>query len=289
MTKTILIKRAGAMGDVLEVTPIVARLKAEDPDCLIDVDTHYAEVFKANNKVNAAHQSRQRYDLTIDLNMAFEASNRRDHPVIAYSEVAFGDRLTSTQLEFHWEKLPIPILPVLGKKIVVLHPARSWPIRTLPREFWQQLINCLNLRGFGVALTGTMQDWDGLTACLDLRSKLTLAQQAGLLDAASCFVCSESGPMILAQVTRVPIIPLLTMVPPEHVEHVRYSSFRWRWHPVQAPNVGCVGCAARQPEPTTYFDCEWGHTNPNFRMCVNAFDPDHIASLVETHHIVRAY
>lgn len=278
----ILVKRTGALGDVLEATPIVARLRAQYPDARIDFDTHYAEVFRGNTNINAACQAHDIYDRVINLNMAFENDARLEHPINSYSMIAFGDHATSHELEFRWEPFG-----GVNPRTVVLHPARSWPIRTLPREFWQLLINALVYRGFMVALTGTTQDWDGLTNCIDLRSKLSLARQCGLIDAACCFVCSESGPMILAQVTRTPIIPLLTMVPPEHVIHDRYGAQPWRWHPMRA-KVPCVGCAAEQSQPTTYFDCKHPNDSVDFRRCVSTFDPVEVAEEVKRVHVLRA-
>lgn len=279
MAQTILVKRIGALGDVLEATAITARLREEDPDHYIDVLTACVPAFKGNPHVNATHQTRETYDRLIDLDGAFESRLRQDHPIDAYSEVAFGDRLTPHKLVFRAE----PVVPINYGRMVVLHPARSWPIRTLPHSFWQRLTECLRDHNYDVAITGTHQDWE-LSECIDYRGRLNLAQQAGLITAACCFICSESGPMILAQATRTPIIPLLTMIPPEHVVHVRAGGPGWRWHPVRA-NVPCIGCATRQPEETTSFGCiERHYPIP----CVASFDPAAIADLVDEVQMPRA-
>lgn len=264
----ILVKRTGALGDVLEATPIVARLRAENPDAIIDIDSQYPQVFFGNPHVSNVCPVSEPYDRVVELNGAFERAMRKLHPIDAYSEVAFGDRKTPHELEFAWEPR------VLDKKVVVLHPAISWPIRTLPWKWWQQLIHLLDRAGYRVITTGTLQDHGGFGSATDLRGRITLAEQVGLIDSACCFVCSESGPMIFAQITRAPIIPLLTMVPPEHVIHSRYGKTGWRWHPVRAA-VSCVGCAAEQPAETTYFDCRFGH-----RRCVTEFDAVQVANLV---------
>jgi ADP-heptose:LPS heptosyltransferase len=37
---SILVRRTGAFGDVIDTTPVVRRLREENPDAEIDVDTH---------------------------------------------------------------------------------------------------------------------------------------------------------------------------------------------------------------------------------------------------------
>jgi ADP-heptose:LPS heptosyltransferase len=273
----ILVRRTGALGDVLETTAITARLRTENPDAVIDVQTSYPQIFAGNPHINNTKFILADYDRVIDLNGAFERTLRQLHPIDAYSEVAFGDRDTLHELHFTWTPASGRLRQITGSRYVVLHAARSWPIRTLPASWWQGLIAHLDALRYTVVLTGTRQDHDGLTGAIDLRDLLTLQEQAGLIDGAHCFVCTESGPMILAQVTRAPIIPLLTMIPPEHILHWRYGERPWRWHPVRA-DVPCVGCATEQPRETTYFDCRLGHRN-----CVStiAFDAAEIAALVE--------
>lgn len=283
----ILIQRTGALGDILETTAIVRRLRHENPDALIHFDTAYPQVFAPSLYIDVhelgSSNRLQVYDRVIDLNGAFEKGLRKLHPIDAYSEVAFGDRATPHDLHFPWTPASTQLRSYIGSAPVVLHAARSWPIRTLPLEWWQSLVNLLTTQGIMVVLTGTAQDHDGLTNVLDLRGRLNLQEQAGLIDAASCFVCSESGPMILAQVTRTPIIPLLTMVPPEHVAHLRNGQNNWRWHPVRA-SVPCVGCAQEQPSEAIYFDCRLGT-----RACITAFNAREIADLIARVSISRSF
>lgn len=264
----ILVRRQGAFGDVLETTPILRRLRQQNPDALIHIETDYPQVFEANRDVDAPANGQTRYDHVIDLNMAFENALRALHPIDAYSEVAFGDRDTPHNLHFAWQRVEIQN----AARPIVIHAARSWAIRTLPVTFWQKLIDLLREAGFDVLLTGTQQDHAGLTNCVDARNAPP-AIQAGLIDAAECFICSESGPMILAQVTRTPIVALCTMIDPDHVTHNRYGEKGWRFHPVGA-DVPCIGCALRQPAAVTYFDCIEGH-----RRCISSFDPEMVARI----------
>lgn len=262
----ILVQRTGALGDVLDATAITRRLRIENRDALIDVETAHRAVFADNEDVSHPYKSANEYDKVIDLNGAFEKHFRKMHPIDAYSEVAFGDRNTPHEIVFQSTPLGPFISGLLPEKFVVFHPARTWAIRTLPRDFWQKLVQLVDLP---VIVTGTMQD-HALHGVIDARGTLSLGAVASLIERASCFVCSESGPMILAQSTKTPIVAMLTMGVPEHVSHDGAN-----FHAVRA-NVPCVGCAADQPAETTYFDCLYGHRN-----CINAFDAEVVAALIK--------
>ena len=269
----ILVRRDSALGDVLEVTAITRRLREENPDAIIDIETAYPQVFERNNDItHPVKVEGATYDRIIELNMSFENQLRKIHPIDAHSEIAFGDRKTLHQIHFNWPQLDIG---TAGPPPVVLHAAKSWPIRTLPREFWQKVIDLLVAADFAPILTGTLQDWNYLQNAVDTRGKFTLAQQVALIDAACCFVCSESGPMTLASPTRTPILGLFTMAPPTNLMHLRRGGYAWRWHYIQA-KIDCVGCEATHPEPVTYLDCKFGH-----RKCVDLFDPEEVVAKVK--------
>ena len=73
---SILVRRTGAFGDVIDTTPVVRRLRHENPDAEIDVNTQYPRV-----SLNSPHRVGLKrdiaYDRVIDLNMAFERNLRR--------------------------------------------------------------------------------------------------------------------------------------------------------------------------------------------------------------------
>jgi len=269
---SILVRRTGALGDVLETTPIIRRLRAENPGHEIVMQTDYPQVFWGNPDISLAaptviqHAQEGR---VIDLNMAFENRLRQLHPIDAYSEVAFGDRNTPHRLYYAY---PEPL--VQRTDLIVIHPCRNWPIRTLPLKFWQQLVDLLIARGCQIMVTGTLQDHEGLQNVTDTRSQLSLAQQAQLIDQADCFICSESGPMILAQITTTPVIAMTTMAHPEHVVHQRPNNAPT--HIIPTP-LDCGGCESRFDHPTTYWDCPLGHGD-----CVRSFSPPAIADLAAT-------
>jgi ADP-heptose:LPS heptosyltransferase len=271
---SILVRRAGAFGDVIDTTPVIRRLRGENPDAEIDIDTHYPGVF-----LNSPHRIGQKrdiaYDRVIDLNMAYERNMGRVGMVESYMEVAFGDREGSTQLEMTYG--PPPEFGLDWSLAITMHPARSWPQRTLPVKFWVDLANILAERGWIVLCIGTKQDWgfNGYRV-LDLRDRFDMQMQASVIGASRAFVCGESGPMLLAQVTDVPIVGLHTMSLPWITARQRRGVVGWRFHGISSP-IECTGCAHRLSEPSTFFACERGDN-----MCVTLFDPETIADEVES-------
>lgn len=272
--QSILVRRSGAFGDVIDTTPVIRRLRQENPHAEIDVDTQYPNVF-SNSPHRIGLKRDIAYDRIIDLNMAYERNLRRVGIVESYMEVAFGDRGGSTQLEMSYG--PPPEFGLDWSLAITMHPARSWPQRTLPVTFWVDLANILANRGWIVLCIGTRQDW-GFNGhrVLDLRDRFDPQAQAAVIGASRAFVCSESGPMILAQVTNVPVVGLHTMGLPWLAMRERHGVMGWRYHGVVAP-IDCAGCQHELDAPTTSFTCHRGDN-----MCVTLFDPHTIADKVES-------
>ena len=207
--------------------------------------------------------------------MAHERNFRRVGVVESYMEVAFGDRTGSTQVEMVYG--PPPQFGLDWSLAITMHPARSRPQRTLPVNFWIDLANILAKRGWIVLCIGTGQDW-GFNGhrVLDLRDRFDMQMQAAVIGASRAFVCSDSGPMTLAQVTDVPIVALLTMALPWMAAYERNGVGGWRFHGISSP-IERVGCSHRLAEASTFFACERGDNK-----CVTLFDPETIANEVES-------
>ena len=123
--KRILVRRTGAFGDVILATPIIRRLREENPDAEIDIDSQYPQVFK-NSPHRIGIKRAVAYDRVIDLDMSQERDRRAD-PIEAYMEVAFGDRGGSKWLEMTYGQPPEFGLD--WSLAITMHPARSWPQR----------------------------------------------------------------------------------------------------------------------------------------------------------------
>lgn len=270
----ILVRRTGALGDVCDTTPVFARLRKENPDAEIDVETDYPYVFEDSpHKIGLKRPIE--YDKFIDLNMSFENNLRRVGTVQSYMETAFGDREGSTQLIIQHELPPGSDL-LDWPKIITIHPARSWPHRTLPYKFWLDLINILIKRGWGIIVIGTAQDWpfEG-KRIINTQGQLIFKHQLGVIGSSRLLIASESGPLFFAQATDVPILGLLTMGERWIVEHDRQGQRGWGLHTISA-DIPCTGCSHRFDHPLTWFDCPRGD-----HACVYTFDPETVADKAE--------
>ena len=121
---------------------------------------------------------------------------------------------------------------------VVIHPGKTWPSRTAPKEFWDQIIFMLRKKGVGVTLIGQDIPHDqqprGTVAvdasdCLDLRNKLDVMQTVGVLQAAKVVLTNDSSPLHMAASGQAWIGFLSTARHPEIITHYRNGGeFGWR-------------------------------------------------------------
>lgn len=288
----ILVRRTGALGDVLDTTAIVGRLRRENPDAVIDFVTAHPATYFGNPHVNrvllaSAPWSRSACDRFVDLDGIHEAALRRVHAIDAMSEHVFGDRDTPKVIVLRHDPEPPSWIKTDWSRTVVVHPARSWPQRTLPEPFWVEVISRLDHAGYDVVIVGTAQDWDSLGGFGRFRISntcgcLTLSEQASVIHNAQCFLASDTGMINVAFATPTPIVWLGTMCLPWMMEHVRPSVDHFAigagFHPIMA-NVECVGCIHRIDRPVTFAPCQWeGSSEEN--KCVRAFDPAMVVAKV---------
>jgi ADP-heptose:LPS heptosyltransferase len=299
----VLISRRDSFGDVLCTTPVIRRLRKElGPDATINVHTYYPYVFMGNPDVDLASNANDmhvqknvshimtggfrpeseldisgRYDRFIDLNLAFEKRFRKIQAVDAYMEEVFGDLGNIEDKGVVLAQVPVPDLGLDLSNSIIIHPARSEKLRTLPVKFWIHLATELTRRGKFVVAVGTGQDYDLPPECVDVdtRNKLTPQQQAALIQASAALIASESG--ILGGIlpaTKTPAVGLLTMSLPGTCGPYRGERFNWRFWPIMA-KIDCVGCSLRYKEVITAHGCL---ENRDY-ACVNTFDPIEVANV----------
>lgn len=123
---------------------------------------------------------------------------------------------------------------------VVIHPGLSWPSKTLPADWWNEVIKTLLydhdvrviLVGFDIPSDtaayrrGTV-DVD-TTGCADLRNKLTRMQTVALLQRARVVLTNDSAPLHMAATGRAHIGFLSTAKHPDLVTHWRNDEWGWR-------------------------------------------------------------
>ena len=273
----ILVKRNNSYGDVLCVTPVTHRLRRENPDAIIHVKTVYPYVFWQNTDVDDAGPNFDDadYDRVIELNLSFEKRFRKVHGTDSYMLDAFGDTGKPEENGVYLAKTPVPDLGFPLRDAIVVYPARTWAIRTMPLWFWTNLVKLLRADGRRVIVVGTSQDYDLPDIDADTRDKLGPQQQAALIQQCAVIVGSESGIMGgILPATETPAVHLITMSTPDICAPYRNGHpFAARYTPV-LPKVDCWGCSLRQPQNCTAHGCERGDT-----VCVQTFVPKEVAAL----------
>lgn len=270
-TERILVRREASMGDVLLTTPIVARLREENPDAQIYFETLHPAPYLRNPHITQLGQSRGSggYTRFIDLDMAFENLLRRVHPIDAYSEVAFGDRKTPKRLVFKHGKAPH--WRANWDRVCVFHPAKSWANRSHSLQWWVRFVDEMWSRGWMCIATGTGQDHPLPAPAYDASGQLSLADQAALIEKAAVFVSTPTGLTELAHTTNTPTVVMVSTQLPDMIVVERNGSLGWGFFPVVA-DVPCVNCGAEIDHPVTFHECRY-HTNE----CMTTFKPDDIA------------
>jgi len=268
----ILIKRTGALGDVILTTPIVRRLKRENRDAEIIAQTGYPAVFKCNPHVSHVVEPGQRlyweFGQTVDLDLSYERRPSM-HIVDAYMEEAFGDRgfsIASKRQELFFNTKPLFPLP---NRYVAVHAAHAgWRNRTLPKATWIAVIEGLLKNDLCPILVGTERDGiDGIaTSCL----VPDIHVQARLIASCACFVGSDSSLLHVAGATDTPIVGIFTSVKPDY-----RLPYRENCTAVVPPGLDCLGCQERASAPSTVESCERGDV-----ACVQAVRAEDIVNAV---------
>lgn len=275
MTKNILVRRTGALGDVVLTTPVIRRLRRENPDARISIETMYPDVFRNSpHSVMASpyegglmrlmHPPKPIvWDRTIDLDLAYERRPTM-HIVDAYMVEAFGD--PGLPEDSCQEMFPGDLHCAMPPRAIAVHAAvAGWQNRTLPRLTWMAVVMRLKAAGFFPVLVGTERDsLPGRPICASFHSTDITAQMA-LIKSCCAFIGSDSGLLHVAGATDTPIVGVFTCALPQYRMPRRPRTTAVR------PELECQGCLHRRPAPVTTEDCERGD-----RACIQAISADQI-------------
>lgn len=272
----ILVRRSGALGDVVLATPIVQRFHDEHPGADITVQTAYPDVFRGSPHVSRVvnHTLSERFDVTVNLDLAYERRPSM-HIVEAYMLEAFGDtgRPGQRQQEIYFPRKRV-FMGKVQRKYVAVHAATAgWTNRTLPRATWRGVVQELIRRGLWPILVGTQRDSIGMAATSFFTPDIHV--QAKLIASCSCFVGSDSGLLHVAGATDTPIVGIFTCARPEYRLPWRHGQLGWKAEAL-VPDLLCVGCLERARPPATVESCERGDT-----ACVDLVSANTIVDAVQ--------
>lgn len=259
----IVVKRLGAIGDVLLTTGIVRKLKRKFPLYDVNVQTVCESVFRGNPFVsNVSREPFAKVDMMFDLDMAYERSPKM--PVVeAYHRAVFGDDpLTDFTPEMFSNindvaslnsKLPPNFF---NGAVAVIHMTVSWPNRTWQRQKWLRVIDNIVSRGGKVAVVGASGDFkpDTKNDVLNLTDRLNIHEIRELVAKSDVFIGMDSGLLHVAMTTEVPVIGLFTCANPVYrmVERKAQSV-------ALIPKVPCRFCLHDEKPPVTFVGCARGN------------------------------
>lgn len=257
----ILVQRAGALGDVILTTPIVARLRKElGPLVGIDIQTGCPAVYDSNPHITNVNVSGQQYDRVIDLNLAYECTPDM-HILDAYMLQAFGDTNGNKRVVFGIDP-PAPEALKRTSNVVLIHAPRSWPSKVLPESYWETLVDLLIADGFNVIAMGGGSGNDYIPKArpgfASLAGQTTLRQAASEISNARAIICVDSSLLHLAGATDTPIVGIFTSGKAEYRLPWRHGQLGWKSAAMYPRGLDCYGCHAKTPGPVTYLNCHRG-------------------------------
>lgn len=214
-----LIRRTGAIGDVLLTTPLIAEIKKQNPQSEIYVETAYPAIFKNNPHVKEAGKSFDRvrkFACCIDLDLSYE-NMPMTHIQTAYFKTANIIGNPGRPELFPDPEIVKSVKQSLGdKQWVAIHAAVStWKGKDWPQDRWEKVCRRLADRGWRVLLVGT--PGGSLPNYLDLRGKTDFQTLAAVLDCCKLFLGIDSFPLHVAQARGVPVIGLFGATLPEFI------------------------------------------------------------------------
>lgn len=284
----ILVRRRGALGDVIMTTGVVRELKKLHPLSTITVQTEYKDVYLNNPhcdaviawapEINAAN-----FDLVYNLDNAYE-SNPANHFTDSYFHRVFGNdglsmvrhsSLYSTEKEV---KEATKFVEDLGAPFIAVHMRQwHWDLKNIKMDVWFDIFSKVFAvrTDFRIVTVGGPTDFaiEGHPLIVNANGKFKPTTLRPVLDHAKCFVGIDSGPFHVAASSNAPIVALLSHVRPEYIMPHRNIGDR-----VIQASVPCVGCHARQPLPVSSIKCEAGDF-----LCNRTWDTQAIADAILTY------
>lgn len=123
------------------------------------------------------------------------------------------------------------------RKLILVHAGKGWPSKTFPVEWWQEIINGLDIEGYQIGLIGgSVNDEHGYQpvahpgwqTCFDFRDKLSLGGLIYLLSQAPLLITNDSGPLHLAGAFKNHIVLIPSCKHPDYILPIRNGSTQYR-------------------------------------------------------------
>lgn len=255
MPRRIYVQTLGALGDCVAGEPAVRYLREVlAPDADLTIRTLFPQVF--------AHLAA--FPLTTILGPGDTADDKGhlklnllpEKSLANYNQMHPLDYATLCLFHGHLPKAARRIklatnseAPAGIENYVLVHPGKTWPSRTIPAQWWNEIIDGLIAKRIPVALIGkTYGDGERGTVevcarrCLDLRNKQSIGELFATIKAARLLVSNDSSPIHISGAFDNPTILITTAKEPEFIWPDRDSSLNISFgRPIrQSRQVGIV-------------------------------------------------
>src|SRR6267143_1992837 len=280
VTKTVLVLRFSAVGDVVLTGPAIHALRIAWPDARIvyAVKQRLSHLVEHNPNVDDVIALRDALPVKLALR-PYHASMLFADRYHAAVEQMVGRELPKGKLEYFLgpDDLAVadaalraagvdPHRPLLG-----LSPGANWATKRWPVERFAGLARRALERGLQVAVQGSASEAPLGTAvarlapgAVDLSGKLDLRGLGGFIARCTAFAANDSGPMHMARALGVPTLAFFGSTDP--------TMFDFRGHEVLFAGIPCAPCSffGRRRCPRGHFRCmldlteerAWGALSP---------------------------
>ena len=228
-----IIKRKGALGDCLMITPAIKEYRELHPEERIIIETDYPQVFE---ELNVTCVSKINSDYHIDLNGAYEADLNK-HPTMVACEKILGNipksdlKITLKPNDVDYSLADSWIEHTLNKdkKTIIFHINSTW-IYISPYEL-DSLILALHSQYNLVFIGKDDQEPNGICCRYIhnlINSGYSIRTLLALIDRADCFVGGDSGISHVSFASETPSIVMYGFINP----HYRMPLWNKKFYPV---------------------------------------------------------
>lgn len=252
--RRVFIRRMGARGDVLLMTPVLRALRQKWPQSEIQIETRHPEMLRGMDGIRSAINGKRYFDYVFNLDLAYE-KRPEVHIVQAYADAL------EVQLPKNWKIEMFPneeetawgFRKSRGAKLALIHAGvTTWPGKNWPTDRMAEVVTNLKALGyFTIAVGATDSPQVG---CDDIVAGKTSPQALyALARHASLFVGLDSMPQHVASAANVPSVVLFGPTNPKAI--IRPTP---RIISVQASreDADCVGAHGRRTVAVTQAPCD---------------------------------
>lgn len=245
--RNILISVTAGMGDQLCSEPAIRYTQKLYPDANIFVVSHFTRLFEHLNLPVYKHDEWKGINdavLTMytcpdddqtDHNLSHVLFHPTDYATMSMVKRTIPNSEKSIKLKLSVEDVSY-VISLLNSKndkskpTVLVHAGKWWPSKTLPIEWWQEIINKLSEKLTVVLIGKTVDDKQGYLPLelpkdgIDLRDLTSLGELFALVSLSKCLLTNDSSPLHIAGAFDNWIVTIPTCKHPDHILPYRNST-----------------------------------------------------------------